>query len=43
MLFSNPAFFLFLLAVYLIYWALPSRQQNILLLAASYIFYGWWD
>lgn len=43
MLFSNPFFFLFLAGVYLLYWALPLRTQNVLLLAASYIFYGLWD
>jgi D-alanyl-lipoteichoic acid acyltransferase DltB (MBOAT superfamily) len=43
MLFNNPGFFLFFAAVYLLYWALSRRAQNLLLLAASYIFYGWWD
>ena len=32
------AFFLITLAVY---WALPLRAQNVLLLVASYVFYGW--
>jgi alginate O-acetyltransferase complex protein AlgI len=32
------AFFLVTLAAY---WALPHRAQNVLLLVASYIFYGW--
>ena len=34
----------FLPAVVSIYWRLPARRaQNVLLLVASYIFYGWWD
>ena len=32
------AFFIITLAVY---WALPLRAQNVLLLVASYVFYGW--
>jgi D-alanyl-lipoteichoic acid acyltransferase DltB (MBOAT superfamily) len=26
-----------------VYWRLGCRQQNLLLLATSYVFYGWWD
>jgi D-alanyl-lipoteichoic acid acyltransferase DltB (MBOAT superfamily) len=43
MLFDSTAFILFLILVTLIYWRLPFRKQNYLLLAASYFFYGWWD
>lgn len=43
MLFNSPEFILFLLLVYAAYLMLPFRQQNYLLLIASYIFYGWWD
>src|SRR2546423_5114944 len=43
MLFDSPAYFLFLIPVALVYWRLPHRAQNILLLCASYFFYGWWD
>ncbi|MFN7972945.1 MAG: MBOAT family O-acyltransferase [Acidobacteriota bacterium] len=43
MLFNALPFFVFLPIVYLAYWALPRRGQNLLLLAASYVFYGWWD
>ena len=43
MLFDSPAYFLFLIPVALVYWRLPHRAQNILLLLASYFFYGWWD
>jgi alginate O-acetyltransferase complex protein AlgI len=43
MLFDTPVYFLFLPLVVLIYWRLPRRKQNLLLLGASYLFYGWWD
>jgi alginate O-acetyltransferase complex protein AlgI len=43
MLFNNPFFFLFLIAVYVLYWAVAHRAQNILLLVASYVFYACWD
>lgn len=43
MLFDSPAYFLFLIFVVLVYWRLAWRQQNWMLLAASYFFYGWWD
>jgi len=43
MLFDSPVFFLFFILVALTYWRLEFRQQNIFLLLASYLFYGWWD
>jgi alginate O-acetyltransferase complex protein AlgI len=43
MLFDRPIYFLFLTLVVLLYWRLPWRGQNVLLLIASYFFYGWWD
>ncbi len=46
MLFNSLPFAVFLPVVFLIYWLVPSRHfrlQNMLLLAASYVFYGWWD
>lgn len=43
MLFDSIAYILFLILVVLVYWRLPFRKQNYLLLAASYFFYGWWD
>jgi D-alanyl-lipoteichoic acid acyltransferase DltB (MBOAT superfamily) len=46
MLFNSFAYALFLPIVYVLYWALqdrPLRAQNALLLAANYVFYGWWD
>ena len=51
MLFNSLEFILFLPAVFAAYWILncwtdrPSglQAQNLLLLVASYVFYGWWD
>lgn len=46
MLFNSLAYWLFLPLVFLIYWELQRcrlRVQNLFLLAASYVFYGWWD
>lgn len=43
MLFNSIPFLIFLPAVFLLYWALTRKTQNVLLLAASYVFYGWWD
>jgi alginate O-acetyltransferase complex protein AlgI len=41
--FDSPIYIVFLIAVCLIYWRLRFRAQNVLLLLASYLFYGWWD
>lgn len=46
MLFNSLAFAYFLPVVFLLYWILPARLwkvRNLLLLAASYFFYGLWD
>lgn len=45
MLFNTFEFGCFLFIVFVIYWRVRSscRIQNILLLVASYVFYGWWD
>ena len=43
MTFNSIEFFAFLLVVLAVYWRLPTRGQNRFLLAASYLFYGWWD
>ncbi len=46
MLFNSFAFAIFLPIVFLCYWQLQCRSlrgQNLLLLAASYLFYSWWD
>jgi alginate O-acetyltransferase complex protein AlgI len=42
-LFNTATFFVFFAVVLALYRALPWRQQNYMLLAASYVFYGWWD
>jgi len=45
MLFNSPVFAVFFIIVFSLYWLLRRsyRIQNVLLLAASYFFYGWWD
>lgn len=45
MLFNSFEFFLFLPIVFLLYWfdCKNRKSQNILVVIASYIFYGWWD
>lgn len=45
MLFNSIDFAIFLPLVFALYWLFKFsiRTQNILLLIASYIFYGWWD
>ncbi len=43
MLFNSPEFLVFFALVYGLYLLLPFRPQNLMLLLASYIFYGWWD
>ncbi|MCA9510912.1 MAG: MBOAT family protein [Myxococcales bacterium] len=43
MLFNSIDFAIFFPLVYLAYWQLGRRAQNVLLLVASYVFYGWWD
>ena len=46
MLFNSIEFAIFLPLVFIIYWFITSRNlkvQNIFLVAASYLFYGWWD
>lgn len=46
MLFNSIEFAIFLPIVFLFYWFIVNKNlkhQNLLLLIASYIFYGWWD
>lgn len=43
MLFNSWTFWIFLAIVLPVYWRLPHRPQNLFLLVASYLFYGWWD
>jgi alginate O-acetyltransferase complex protein AlgI len=43
MLFNSWTFVVFFALVLPLYYALDWRRQNIMLLIASYVFYGWWD
>ena len=45
MLFTSIEFLVFLPVVFSLYWLLRKRLQwqNLLVVAASYLFYGWWD
>lgn len=46
MLFNSIEFVIFLPVVFVLYWFVAGRSvkaQNVLLLIASYVFYGWWD
>src|SRR6478672_1756399 len=41
MIFHSLTYLVFLAVVLALYWSLPRRGQNLMLLFASYIFYGW--
>ncbi|MFD2725970.1 MBOAT family O-acyltransferase [Hyunsoonleella rubra] len=46
MIFNSLAFLTFFPIVFILYWSINKKAykvQNILLLIASYVFYGWWD
>jgi alginate O-acetyltransferase complex protein AlgI len=46
MLFNSIEFAIFLPVVFILYWFVFNKKlqvQNFLILAASYLFYGWWD
>lgn len=45
MLFNSIEYLFFLPIVFLLYWFVfkTLRWQNLLVVVASYIFYGWWD
>ena len=43
MVFNSLVFLAFLAIVLPIYYRAGHRKQNILLVCASYVFYGWWD
>lgn len=46
MLFNSIDFAIFLPIVFLIYWFVVNKSlklQNLLIVIASYLFYGWWD
>ncbi len=41
MIFHSLTYLVFLALVLALYWSLPRRGQNFLLIIASYVFYGW--
>ena len=45
MLFNSLEFLLFLPIVFILYWFVfrERKWQNLLVVVASYVFYGWWD
>ncbi len=46
MLFNSLDFALFLPIIFILYWLIPGTRiqvRNVLLVIASYVFYGWWD
>ncbi|MAX71567.1 MAG: membrane-bound O-acyltransferase family protein [Flavobacteriaceae bacterium] len=46
MLFNSLQFLIFLPIVYMLYWFVFKKNlkfQNLLVIVASYVFYGWWD
>ncbi|NRB58885.1 MAG: MBOAT family protein [Winogradskyella sp.] len=46
MLFNSLEFFIFLPVVFVLFWFLFKKKlklQNLLIVVASYVFYGWWD
>lgn len=46
MLFNSLDFAIFLPIVFILYWFVTQRNlklQNLLIVLASYVFYGWWD
>ncbi|WP_178987642.1 MBOAT family O-acyltransferase [Winogradskyella schleiferi] len=46
MLFNSIDFAIFLPIIFILYWFVTHKNlnlQNLLIVAASYVFYGWWD
>ncbi len=43
MIFNSVTFAIFLAIVLPLHWLVPPARRNVVLLAASYVFYGWWD
>jgi len=46
MLFNSIDFAIFLPVIFIIYWFVVNKNlalQNLMILIASYVFYGWWD
>jgi alginate O-acetyltransferase complex protein AlgI len=43
MYFGSIDYFIFIIVVFLCYWRMKRKSQNLFLLFASYFFYGYWD
>ena len=45
MMFNSIEFLIFLPVTFVVYWLLERRMrwQNLFVVVASYLFYGWWD
>ncbi len=43
MIFNSVTFVAFLAIVLPLHWFVPVARRNLVLLVASYVFYGWWD
>ena len=46
MIFNSIDFAIFLPIIFIFYWLFTKKNiaiQNILIVASSYVFYGWWD
>ena len=43
MIFNSVTFVAFLAIALPLHWLVPPARRNIVLLVASYVFYGWWD
>ncbi|GER60170.1 hypothetical protein ULMA_22780 [Patiriisocius marinus] len=46
MLFNSIDFAIFLPIMFILYWFITNKNlklQNLLIVVASYVFYGWWD
>lgn len=43
MIFNSQEFIIFFLSVVSLFYATPHKYRRLLLLVASYIFYGWWN
>jgi D-alanyl-lipoteichoic acid acyltransferase DltB (MBOAT superfamily) len=44
--FNSLEFFVFLPVIFILYWLIGGKRikaQNVLIVVASYVFYGWWD
>jgi len=43
MVFNSIPFLIFCAIIFPLYYLSPFRRQNLILVVASYVFYGWWD